>query len=267
MPDARSTPGGIAYDVAGHGPPVLLLQGVGLAGAAWQPQVEGLHDAFTLITVDNRGVGRSVGWSDDNPSIEAMTADAVAVLDDAGVGRAHVVGHSMGGVIAQELALMAPDRVESLALLCTFHRGRDATALTPVMFWLGLRSRVGTRAMRRAAFLEMIAPAAHVAGDRARLAADLGRLFGRDLADQPPIVMPQLRALGRYDASSRLGEIAAPTLVVSAAHDPIARPASGRALAAAIPGARYVELAASGHAVPAHDPSTVNALLRAHWSA
>src|SRR5205823_11932474 len=103
--------------------------------------------------------------------------------------------------------------------------------------------------------------------DRDALAGELAPLFGHDLADHPAVEMAQLRAMGRYDATPRLGELAGlPTLVVSAAHDRIARPLAGRAIAAGIPGARYVEVPDAAHGLPLRQPERVNALLGEHLS-
>ena len=100
---------------------------------------------------------------------------------------------------------------------------------------------------------------------RPQLAAELATLFGRDLADQPAIVMTQLRAAARFDISARLPELAGiRTLVMSARHDRIAPPRFGRALAAGIPGARYVEIETAGHAAPIQCAGEVNALLADH---
>ena len=210
---ARPDGASISYARSGAGPPVLLIQGVGIVGNGWRPQVEGLADRYTLVTFDNRGMGGStLGEATRVPaySVEVLAADALAVMDAEDLDRFHVVGHSLGGVIAQEVALQAPDRVRSLALLCTFCRGRDGAGLTPDMFVMGIRTRLGTRAMRRNAFLELVMPAAVLRQmDRARLAEQLAPLFGHDLADQPPIVMTQVRALARYDARARLAELSA----------------------------------------------------------
>jgi len=256
----------IAYERAGSGPPVLLIQGVGVIGRGWQPQIEGLASEYSLYTFDNRGIGGST-MDGRALSIEAMAGDALAVMDASGVARFHVVGHSMGGVIAQEVALRAPARVRSLCLMCTVVRGRDASGLTLPMIITGLRTRIGTRAMRRRAFLDLVMPPDALRSiDRAALCDRLGGLFGHDLADQPPIVMPQIRAMARYDARERLAQLAAiPTLVMSAAHDRIAPPASGRQLAAAIPGARYVEYPDAGHGLPIQHADRVNAALREHF--
>jgi pimeloyl-ACP methyl ester carboxylesterase len=263
-----STPGArIEYWKAGRGPAVLMIQGAGIIGAGWRPQIDDLARDYTVLWFDNRGIGQSAS-DRGRLSIEVMAADATAVLDAADVERCHVIGHSMGGLIAQELALTQRPRVASLALLCTFATGRDASALSWEMVLLALRTRIGTASMRRRAFLEMIVPD-HVlhSVDAERMAAELAPLIGHDLARQPSIAMKQVGAMSRYDARARLGGLAGiPTLVASAELDRIARPRSGRALAEAIPGARYVEWPGAAHAAPIHDAAMVNVLLRAHLS-
>jgi len=257
----------IAYHAAGSGPAVLCIQGVGVIGEGWRPQIDALSSRFRMIAFDHRGIG---GSSPGRPplTIEQMAADAVAIADAAGADRFHVVGHSMGGLIAQHVAVSAPSRLLSLALLCTFPDGRNATAFSVRLMMLGLRSRIGTRAMRRRGMLRLIMPDAYLRTvDASRLAQDLARLFGRDLGDQPPIVMKQLRAMKRYgEVAWPGGQGRVPTLVVSGAHDPIAPPKFGRALAAQIPGARYVEFDQASHALPIQCADDVNALLAEHLS-
>jgi aminoacrylate hydrolase len=255
------------YTRAGAGPPVLFIQGVGAIGRAWRPQLEALAPDHTVIAFDNRGIGDSPLGS-ASLSIEAMASDALAIADAEGAGCFDVVGHSMGGVIAQQVALSAPARVRSLSLLCTFARGAQGARLSWDLLVGGLRSRIGPRSTRRRAFVELVMPREYLARvDRAALHADLADLFGRDLASQPPIVMAQLKAMGRYDAFDRLASLASiPTLVVSATHDRIALPAFGRQLAAAIPGARYAEIADAGHAVPIQCADQINRLLIDHMS-
>jgi aminoacrylate hydrolase len=267
MPNLDTAGALLHYVRTGHGPPVLLIQGVGAIGNAWRPQIEALGDRYTLVSFDNRGIGRST-IRDGRFTIEAMANDALAIMDVESVDRFHVAGHSMGGVIAQALALSAPARVKSLAFLCTFARGKDGSSITLPMLGTALRMRIGTRAQRRNAFLELIMPERYLQQvDRARLAAELQPLFGHDLADQPPIVMKQLKAMSRFDAGARLKELATiPTLVVSAVEDRIAGRSTGQALATAIPGSRYVEIADAGHGLPIHRAAETNALLDEHWS-
>jgi pimeloyl-ACP methyl ester carboxylesterase len=257
----------LAYEVQGQGPPVLLIQGVGIHGNGWRPQVEVLSDRYTCLSFDNRGMGESQP-AGAPVTVEQMAEDAVALLDAEGWGSAHVIGHSLGGLVALHLALTARQRVRSLALLCTFAGGRDAAPPTPRMIWIGLRTRVGTRRMRRRAFLQLVmSPGTIAEGGADEMAERLAPLFGHDLADQPPIVSKQLAAMRAYDASSRLGELAGlPSLVVNAVHDPIAPPSAGRVLAG-IPGSRYVELPDASHGVPIQSPGRINALLLDHLAA
>lgn len=257
----------LAYEVCGDGPPVLLIQGVAVQGNGWRPQVDALAARYRCLTFDNRGMGRSQPMG-ARLTIEQMAEDALSLMDAEQWESAHVVGHSMGGPIALELAHRTRHRVRSLSLLCTFARGRDATRLSPRLVWVGMRSRVGTRRMRRYAFLELVMPPRLLAGvDRDTLAAQLAELFGHDLADQPPVVLKQMAAMRRYDATPQLAQLSGlPTLVVSAVHDPIAPPFIGRALAAGIPGARYVEIPDASHGVPIQCADRVNALLLEHFA-
>jgi pimeloyl-ACP methyl ester carboxylesterase len=261
----------IHYEVDGSGPPVLLIQGVGVIGAGWRPQVDGLRGQFTMCAFDNRGIGRSAPLTRQT-SVEAMAGDALALLDALGWAQAHVVGHSMGGLIAEQLALDAPKRVRSLALLCTPASGRAGAWPGFRVIWIGLRGRIGSRAKRRAAFLELVMPRSALidagVAEKAVLAEQLVALFGRDLADSPPVLLKQMRAMGRHDITSKLAALASiPTLVVSADEDPIAPPSAGRATAERIGSARHVELPDSSHGVPIHRPDMINRLLSAHWLA
>jgi pimeloyl-ACP methyl ester carboxylesterase len=252
-------------NVEGVGEPVVFIQGVGVHGDGWLPQTEELQAEFRCVTFDNRGMGLS-----QPPgcalTVAQMAEDALTLMDAAGIDSAHIVGHSLGGAIALEVALLAQDRVRSLALLCTSARGSDATRPTAKMVWLGMRSRVGTRRMRSNAFLEIVMPADYLAAhDRDALSERLRPLFGHALWDTPDIVMPQLKALKEFDAEGRLDQLAGmPTLVVSAAHDLIFPPECGRRLASAIPGARYVKIADAAHGVPLQSPDVINRLLVEH---
>jgi pimeloyl-ACP methyl ester carboxylesterase len=256
----------LSYTVRGEGEPVLFIQGTGLHGDGWRPQVDGLADSYRCLTFDNRGMGLSLPESGPI-TVRQMAGDALAILDAMSWESAHVVGHSLGGLVAQELALRARGRVRSLALLCTFPRGRDATALTGKMIRLGLRTMIGTRRMRRLAFLEMVSPPdGRGADERHAFARSLEPLFGHDLADHPPVVRRQLAAMNACDLTSRLRELAGiPTLVMTAGQDLIAKTTPGKTLAAGIPGARYIELPDAGHGVTIEQAHRVNEILREHF--
>lgn len=257
----------LRYALDGDGPPVLLIQGAGVGGRGWAPQVDALRSDHRCLTFDNRGYGDSQP-AGDRLDLDLMADDALALLDAEGWPSAHVVGHSMGGLVALFLARRAPTRVRSLALLCTFASGAVPTRLTPTLLALGLRGALGTRKSRRRAFLDLVATRDDRGDEDPDLVARrLGDLFGHDLADRPAIVMRQLAAMRRADATPFLAGLTLPTLVVSGERDLLAPPTAGRALAAAIPGATLVELPAAGHALTVLRPDAVNTLLRAHLAA
>jgi pimeloyl-ACP methyl ester carboxylesterase len=268
MPVLDTAGASLSYTVSGDGPPVLLVQGVGAIGRTWEPQIEGLASACRVAAFDNRGIGAST-IRDGRLTIDDMAADALAIADALGFERFHLGGHSMGGVIAQAIALAAPQRILSLAFMCTFARGKQGAAMSLPMLLTAVRMRVGTRRSRRNAFLELIMPQRYLAEvNRDELAARLHPLFGHDLAEQAPIAMKQLGAMAKYDASDRLSTLAGiPTLVVAAREDRIALPRYNRELAAAIPGARYVEIPDSGHGVTLHRADAINRLLAGHFAA
>jgi 3-oxoadipate enol-lactonase len=115
---ARTRGALLAYETVGSGPPLLLISGLGTEHSVWEPQLEAFSRYFTVLTFDNRNTGLSqsrpvVTW------IETMATDAVAVMDDAGIGSAAIAGMSMGGFIAQSIAVTFPRRVRSLILTCT----------------------------------------------------------------------------------------------------------------------------------------------------
>lgn len=256
----------LAYAATGHGPAVLFIQGVGVQGSGWRPQTDDLSAEYRCLWFDNRGLGQSRPAGAEI-TVARMAEDARAVLDAAGVASAHVVGHSLGGLVALRLALDARERIRSLGLLCTFPGGRWAAPLTARMCWLGLRARVGTWRMRRRGFLRLVLPPG-TNPDAPGLADRMADLFGHDLANLPPIANDQLRALRTTDLSPRFSELAGvPTLVVNATHDPIAPPRAGQALRDGLAGARYVEVADASHALPITHAPLVNRLLREHFAA
>ncbi|HEU5073781.1 MAG TPA: alpha/beta fold hydrolase [Polyangiaceae bacterium] len=242
-----------------------MVQGAGVIGEGWRPQIDALRSRFSIVALDNRGLGQST-VPRGRLSIEAMALDVTAIADALGLARFHLAGHSMGGLIAQQVALSAPERILSLALMCSFAHGRQAATLSLAMLLTAIRMRLGTRAMRRRAFTELILPSSYLEGvDQAALAERLRQLFGHDLASQPLFVMQQVGAMSRFDAGARLSALAGiPTLVVSATEDRIAKLEYGRELASLIPGARFVEIANAGHAVTIQRAEDINALLLEH---
>lgn len=227
-----------------------MIQGVGAFGTSPNPQIEMLAKHYTCLTFDNRGIGGSLPLG--RPlTVEQMAKDALALLDEVGWETAHVVGHSLGGLTAMQLALNAKHRVRTLTLLCAFARGSDAVVITPELVWIILRIKFGLRFLRRQAFLELVLAPEERRGNMRKVAERLAGVLGHDVADVPAITNQQVAAMRSHDLTKRLHELAGiPTLVINGEKDPLARPESGRSLAEGIPGARYVEFSGTSHALP-----------------
>ena len=261
--------GGLAFEriANGGGPAVLFIQGVGVAGCAWRPQLAAFGSRYDCIAYDNRGVGGSTA-PPGGISIASMADDAVAILDAMGMERVHVVGHSMGGAIALQVALANRSRVLSLALLCTFSRGKEALTPSWPMLRYALPSQLGTRRSRARAMAHLVCPRSVLDERGVDVVVDeLSAAFGRPLACRPAVSRAQLQALARFDPRPRLGELSGlRTLVVSGADDPIAPPRFGRRLAQLIGADRYVEMDNASHALTILDAARLNVELERHLS-
>lgn len=140
MPTARRDGNEIYYEVRGEGPALLLVEGLGYGLWMWRGQSPALETTFRLLLFDNRGVGRSTPLTGPY-TIPDFARDALAVLDAERVERAAVLGASMGGLIAQSLAALAPERVSSLVLACTLPGGPNAKPM-PVETWTEVTRQV-----------------------------------------------------------------------------------------------------------------------------
>ncbi|MBC8075016.1 MAG: alpha/beta fold hydrolase [Chloroflexales bacterium] len=231
----------IYWDTSGAGEPLLLIQGLGYTTEMWYRIRPALAARFSTIALDNRGVGRS-----DVPpgpyAIATMAADAIAALDAAGVERAHVFGVSLGGMIAQELALRHPKRVRSLVLGCTACGGPRAVPASPIVL-----SALGARTlMTRLAGAQVLVPYIY---DRATPATRIEEDLAVRLQTYPSNegYVAQLKGAAFWQSYSRLGQIRAPTLVIHGANDQLIPPQNGRVIAKAIPGAQLRILAQASH--------------------
>jgi pimeloyl-ACP methyl ester carboxylesterase len=233
----------IEWERQGSGPPLLLIHGLGYARWGWEPVVEPLSRTFDTITFDNRGVG----GSDAPPgpySAAELAADAVQVLEEAGVERAHVVGTSLGGMIAQELALAHPERVDRLVLACTTPGGPEAFPMP---------QRTVDLMLARATMREYV--------ENALEPDPRPELVDRILAHRERTAQPfeawaaQAAAGATFDAHDRLGALAAPTLVQHGDGDVVVDPRNAGLLAAAIPDARTSVYPGAGHLFMWQEPA------------
>jgi len=231
----------IVWEAQGDGAPVLLVQGLGYTRSGWGPAREALARRYRVLSFDNRGIGESE--VPPGPyTVAQLAADAASVLDEAGVARAHVVGASLGGMAAQEIALSYPDRVERLVLACTTPGGNGSYPM-PLQTQRLIVESVGMKpqvALRR--FVEnALAPGAPTA------LAD--EIYAYRLANPPNAAGwgAQAAAGASWDAFGRIDRIAAPTLVISGTHDNVVDARNSRVLADRIPNARLELIEGAGH--------------------
>lgn len=232
----------IWWDSEGDGQPVLLVMGLGYPSSMWYRILPYLVDGYRAIFFDNRGVG-ATGVPPGPYSLEQMADDAVAVLDAAGADRAHVVGASMGGFIAQEIVLRHPDRVRSLVLACTHANGPEAIPPDPSA--IEMLTRRASLTPREAAYASR--PFVY-APDTPEDVVEQDIEVRMRQPTAPEGYVNQLQAVmahgGTYD---RLPQIAVPTLVVHGTLDKLVNPANAPVLAERIPGARLVMVEGASH--------------------
>jgi pimeloyl-ACP methyl ester carboxylesterase len=230
------------YDVAGDGPPVLLINGLGSPAASWALQVKALAPEFRVITFDNRGVGETDLPPDPAYSTAQMADDAAALLRQLKVDRAHIVGASMGGTIAQELALRHPKLVRSLVLACTW-TDADARFLHTIESWVSLVGRVPIEErFRYVLYPWLYSP--KFFETRQNIETAFQRALAYPHQSKPEGIERQARGIVEWNGTrtKRLGDIKAPTLVLVGKDDILTPPAFSKAVAKGIKKSRLVVL-------------------------
>jgi len=249
------------WERRGRGEPLLLIQGMSGTHLTWgEPFLSRLEADFECVVFDNRGIGNSADVAEPF-TIADLAGDALAVMDAAGFESAHVLGISMGGMTAQELALAAPERLRSLTLGCTYPGGEGSSLADPADAQALLEALASGNldTVFRAMYEINLSP-----GFRAEEAnyADFTAMAGALPARQRTVQL-QLQAVVGHDAQSRLAEIAAPTLVIHGTDDKMIPVANGELIAALIPGARLELLEGVGHMFWWERPERAAELIRA----
>lgn len=262
VPVARSE---LHVERRGEGDPLLLIQGMGANSAHWgEPFLRELERDFELILYDHGATGRSAPI-DGEITTASLAGDAGDLLDALGVGSAHVFGFSMGGMVAQELALGAPERVATLTLAAT--------------------SCGGTQSKRTSPEVVQALTSAVLSGNRERvLRTGFGTLFSAafaaNAANYPPFaaaarvhpaalgtLLDHQSAVLAHDAYARMRGLAAPTLVVHGTEDRMLDVVNGDLIASIVPGARLELLDGTGHLLFWEQPERVARLVRDHAAA
>ena len=252
---------GIGLNVtdSGDGEAVLFLHGLGLSGRMWEPQIETFASRFRCVALDSRGHGMS-DRTYGQLSIAGYADDAAGVLDALGIEVAHVVGLSMGGMIAQELGLRHPARLRSLALLDTFDAAGDVGPQLEQA--AGAASADGMLAIIAGFEMMMLAPSTIATQPRV-VAAVRAMMTSTD----PLCFVRATQAIAAHDTTDRLAQLDLPTAVLVGELDRLTPVERARELATAVAGARLEIVPNAGHMSSMENTTAVNAVLTAHLEA
>lgn len=247
-PDAR-----LYYEVYGSGPPLVLIEGLGVATWLWEQQIDAFAEHFTVVAFDNRGVGRSD--KPDGPyTIVQMADDVGALLDALDIDRAHVLGVSMGGFIAQEFALRHPERVDRLVLVSTSAGGATHVPMSQATLLRLFAPHDDPREYVRQR-LPLAFTATYLADSMA-----VEHLIAQRLRNpQPPAAyQAQVAAGATFDAAARVHEIQTPALVAAATDDLLVPVDNAHRLADALPEATLRIYDGLGHQFFVEQPEPFN---------
>jgi 3-oxoadipate enol-lactonase len=235
----------LSYERGGSGPPLLAIMGMSGTALHWgEPFLEALRESFEVIVYDHRGIGDSTRLEGEL-TISGLAKDAHGLLEALEIDSAHVLGISMGGMIAQELALAHPESVRTLTLGCTYCGGEGSSHAAPEILqrlFEAINSGDRERAIRTG--WEINVSAAKAADDDA-YAVFLEIAQRRAVA--VPVVMAQAQAVLAHDTHDRLAGLRMPTLVIHGTEDQMLPVQNGRMIASLIPGAQLEILDGVGH--------------------
>ena len=251
------------FEVHGDGPPLVLLMGIGYDSSLWTlAQVPALSTRFRVVLVDNRDAGRSSTASHPYRIVD-MADDLAGLLDALGIAQSHLLGLSMGGMIALEFALRHADRLDRLVLTGTGAAPARA-AVDPIRIWSWVKANDATgEVFGGQQFVSLFSTSFLRNHQAVRDTAEL--LASNPYPMTPHAYQRQADAYGQFDALDRLGAITAPTLVVAGEQDLLTPPWIAREVAAAIPRARFEVIRGDGssHVLPLERADDFNRLVSA----
>ncbi len=238
------------YDISGDGPPVLLVAGLAADSAFYAPSLRMLGARFRLITIDNRGAGRTAPI--DLPgTIAAMADDCMAVVRHLGHHRVSIVGHSMGGMIAQECALRHPDAVDRLVLAATApHAGGRNNDLFAT--WAALYPVIERRLWFRNLFHWVLSPRFLANASSLAALVELAAIYPYQQTSRA--LAQQVTAVAAFDSRTRVAAIRARALVLAGTQDLLFTIHDSAAFAAAMPHATFAALDGAAHSFPIEVP-------------
>jgi pimeloyl-ACP methyl ester carboxylesterase len=235
----------LSYERSGSGPPLLAIMGMSGTALHWgEPFLAELRESFDVIAYDHRGVGES-SRLDGELTIAQLAEDAHGLLAALEIDAAHVLGISMGGMVAQELALAHPESVLTLTLGCTYCGGEGSAHAAPEVIqrlFEAMSSGDRERAIRAGWEINV---SAQKAAEEDAYATFLEIAQRRAVA--VPVVMAQAQAILAHDTRERLGRLTMPTLVLHGTEDQMLPVQNGRLIASLIPDAQLEIFDGVGH--------------------
>lgn len=242
----------ICYELRGEGRPLVMIMGLTGNMDWWDPGVTGgLSKRYQVVLFDNRGAGRTETPPEGEFTCAQMADDTVGLMEAMGIERAHVLGVSMGGMIAQELALNHPEKVEKLVLCATFCGGRNTVyASQEVLARMADSSGTVDDLIRRT--LSIMFPAEWLERNEGHFEDFKERYLRAPCTAQNTV--RQFMATTRLDTYDRLPSIVVPTLVMCGGADVLIPPENSRMIAGRIPAAKLIEYPGAGHGFTSQVP-------------
>lgn len=258
MSDAVINGINIHYREYGSGDPLLLIMGLSANADWWGEEfIQPLAERFHVVAYDNRGAGRS-GKPEGPYPVPLMAEDAAGLMDHLGWESAHVLGASMGGMIAQELALNHPDRVRRLVLFCTNCGGQEQVLASPEVYALLHTPRDGVTSEDIARMsLPLLFPQRYIDENPQKMEEFLNAYLKAPI--EPRCFVWQITGVSSWSCHSRLADLRHPTLIVTGTEDVLIPPPNSRILADAIPNSRLVQIEGAGHGFQSMFPEEVAA--------
>ncbi|HLO84650.1 MAG TPA: alpha/beta hydrolase [Nostocaceae cyanobacterium] len=245
------------YDIRGTGEPLLLIAGYMCDHAYWSLLLPALIKQYQIIRFDNRGIGRSS--THNSPcTIPQMANDAAVLLDKLGIAKAHVIGHSMGGQIAQELALAHPDKVKSLTLLATWAKG-DRHFYSIIENWGDLADKLDLALYQKVILPWIFSDDFYSQPEMIEMLIELA--LRHPFPPQPQILYHHSRAILASDTTNRLPKIQSPTLVIVGKNDILTPVKFSQQLAQNIPQAELLVLDYGRHSIVIESPDLVTSAI------
>src|SRR5262245_40896376 len=267
MPTTQIRDVELYYEEHGHGDPLLCIMGFATDSTGWLLQTPAFAEHYRTIIFDNRGVGRSAKPSGAY-TIHEMADDAVALLDHLKIDQTHVLGLSMGGMIAQEVVLRHPDRVRKLVLAATFAEPDDASETTRKAIFAQMggtitetgEMKIDATEVNPLMFFQHLLPLVFNPSFIQTELPKLMQMFSGALQYGFSIeaIMGQMQAILGHNTTDRLATIKAPTLVLTGDADRLIAPANSAAIARSIPGAKLVQIPGGSHGFNIEMPDRFN---------